>query len=369
MQKCKMKWIKTGMKRWTKPMLSLVLLPSITPALALAADTSQQKLYVLNSELNTMTVVDVASNQILGTVEVGLEPHGLASPKSQDVLWVSAEGAHQLVKVDPMADRVIARYPVGRRPNEIDVTSDGRLVFIPSPMDGVYEVFDTGKEMIVATIPTDGIPHNVVVSPDDSLAYLAPMDRGNYFTEEQARRIGLPTAPNQKLYVLDVASLSVAAKIPLPDAPRPIAIHPRGHRIYVNRDELLGFEVVDTAGRKRISTAHYEMTREERATPSRSHGIGITPDGREVWSTDINNGVVHVFDATQDEPRHLARLETGRTPLWLTITPDGKTVYVSNTADNTVSAFDVASKKEVTRIKFPEGTGPKRILVVNVPTT
>ena len=347
----------------------LLFLIALLPALGTAKDQSQQKLYILNSELDTMTVVDVASNKVLGKVKVGLQPHGLASPKSQDVLWVSAEGANELVKVDPIADRVLARYPVGRRPNEIDVTSDGRLVFIPALVDGVYQVFDTEAEKITKTIATDGFPHNVVVSFDDRYAYLSPMDREPYYGEEQAKERGIPFSTNQKLYVLDIASLSVVGHVELPDAPRPIIIHPKGHRVYVNRDGLLGFEVVDTVARKRIATAKFEMTREERATPSRSHGIGVTPDGREVWSTDINNGVVHVFDVTSDEPKHIARLETGRSPLWLTITPDGRTVYVSNTADNTVSAFDVAAKKETARIQLPEGTAPKRILVVSVPTT
>ena len=353
----------------TKLTARLFVLIALLPALGSGRNESQQKLYVLNSELDTMTVVDVASNEVLGKIEVGPQPHGLASPKSQDVLWVSAEGADELVKVDPVTDRVLARYPVGRRPNEIEVTSDGRLVFIPALVDGVYQVFDTKAEKVVKTVATDGFPHNVVVSFDDRYAYLCPMDREPYYTEAQAKDRGIPFSTNQKLYVLDIASLSVVGHVELPDAPRPITIHPKCHRVYLNRDGLLGFEIVDTVARKRIATAEFEMTREERATPSRSHGIGVTHDGREVWSTDINNGVVHAFDVTSDQPKHIARLETGRSPLWLTITPDGKTVYVSNTADNTVSAFDVAAKKEVARIRLPEGTAPKRILVLRIPLT
>ena len=88
-----------------------------------------------------------------------------------------------------------------------------------------------------------------------------------------------------------------------------------------------------------------------------------------MWSTDINNGVVHVFDATTDKPKQVARMETGQTPLWLTITPDSKTVYVSNTADDSLSVFDVATKKEVTRIQLEKGNAPKRTLVVEIPTT
>ena len=38
----------------------------------------------------------------------------------------------------------------------------------------------------------------------------------------------------------------------------------------------------------------------------RSHGIGVTPDGKEVWSTDVNHELVHVFDVNQGPPRQIA---------------------------------------------------------------
>ena len=212
------------------PKTVLTFLSLLIAFASLATAGAQQKLYVLNSVLDTMTVVDVASHRVIGSVTVGLQPHGLAWPKSQSVLWVSAEGASELVKVDPIRDQVLARYPVGRRPNEIDVTSDGRWVFIPAMLDGVYQVFDTEAEKIVATFPTDGMPHNAIVSADDRFAYFSPMDREPYYTEEEARTRGIPTSTNAKVYILDIESLALAGTIALADAPRPITIHPQGHK-------------------------------------------------------------------------------------------------------------------------------------------
>jgi len=83
-----MKKIATARKTTATFLFLLVGLASV----AGAAGALRQKLYVLNSVLDTMTVIDVASNQVIGSVKVGLQPHGLAWPKSQNVLWVSAEG-------------------------------------------------------------------------------------------------------------------------------------------------------------------------------------------------------------------------------------------------------------------------------------
>ena len=49
----------------------------------------EQKLYILNSNSNDMTVVDVSTNQVIKTIEVGELPHGIAATKSQDLLYVS----------------------------------------------------------------------------------------------------------------------------------------------------------------------------------------------------------------------------------------------------------------------------------------
>ncbi len=327
-----------------------------------------QKLYVLSSAGDAVSVIDVATDRIVSSIRVGSHPHGIAAPASQDVLWVTAEEDNQLVLVDLRKEEVLARYPVGGRPNEIDVTPDGRYVYVPALRDGRFEVFDTIERKIVASIATDGFPHNTVVSPDGRWVYLAPMDRGGVETDpERIRALGLPMSFNEKIYVVDASTREVVATVPLADAPRPIAVHPSGDRLFVNRDGLLGFEVIDLAARRVVATAHYELTREEKATPSRSHGIVVTPDGREVWSTDINNRAVHVFDVTAAEPRHLARLATGATPTWLTITPDGKTVYVANAGDDTVSVYDVAAKRQRATIEMPKGSAPKRCLVVDVP--
>ena len=333
------------------------LLPLLCLAMAGNVATAEQRLYILNSLSNDMAVVDVASNEIIANVEVGPQPHGIASPASQDVLYVSTEGDGALVVVDLKTNEVTARYPVlATRPNEIEVTSDGRLIYAPINADGEYRVFDTKLEKIVATIPTPGGPHNVVVSPDDRYMYLAPLRNREGGTEE-----------NSKIYVVDARKQKIIDSIELGNAPRPETISPDGKYLYVNTDNLMGFVVVDIAARKVVAKAEYPMTAEEQASPSRSHGIGVTPDGKEVWSTDINHGIVHVFDVTGPTPKAIARMPTGNQPLWVTVSKDGKTVYVSNKADDSISVFDVATKRERARIQLERGKGPQRILVVDVP--
>ena len=353
--------------RWIRRSLALGVMPILLASSS--PGKTRQKLYILSSNSDDVTVVDVETSKILGAVKVGKLPHGIATPKSQQPLYVATEGDNGLAVVDPVKDVLIKKYDFfGTRPNEIETTSDGRFVYVPAMGDGAYEVFDTKKESIITRIPTDGTPHNTVVSPDDKYMYLVPHDRGTR-SVEQARRAGRPTSLNKKIYVVDIATHSVVGTIGTGNAPRPTTISPDGKRLYVNTDNLMGFLVVDIEKRKVAHTARYNLTEEEKATPSRCHGIGATPDGREVWSTNINHGFVHVFDVTKEPPVEIAKIKTGNTPLWLTMTPDGKTVYTANTADDTISVIDQATKKERTRIQLPKGKAPKRMLVLTVPTS
>ena len=76
--------------RWLAPLIVLV-----SPlGLLSAADSPakvRQKLYVTKSAGNDVTVIDPATNQPIGRIEVGPHPHGIAVPAAQDVIYVTIE--------------------------------------------------------------------------------------------------------------------------------------------------------------------------------------------------------------------------------------------------------------------------------------
>jgi YVTN family beta-propeller protein len=332
-----------------------------------AAAEFHQKLYVLHSLGHSLTIIDVATQKIIGSLDVGELPHGIAAPDSQKLLYVAIEGEDTMVVIDTQQDKVIREYDsIGRRPNEIDITSDGRFVYLPILGDGIYQVFDTQKEAIVAEIPTGGFPHNAVISPDDRFAYLSPMDRGTS-SVEATQKSGLPTTLNQKIYVVDLATHRVIDAIDTGDAPRPIAINPNGKYLYVNVDGLQGFLALDLDKLEVAARVEYSLTEREKARPSRTHGLWVSPDGKQVWTCDVNLGIVSGFDATRNPPTQIARVETNVPSYWLEGTPDGKTLYVTSAPGDVISVIDIASRKVTSVIQLPKGSAPKRMLVLDVP--
>ena len=81
-----------------------------------------------------------------------------------------------------------------------------------------------------------------------------------------------------------------------------------------------------------------------------SHGIGLTPDEKEVWVVDGANQRVHVFDATVMPPAYRTSIEVLDQPGWVTFSLDGAYAYPS-----TGEVIDAKTKKIVAHLKDEEG--------------
>ena len=351
-------------------MLVLGLVVLATFALTAQNAAVHEKLYVSlqGFDKESLAVVDTATNKVIKTLSAGAHPHGMASPQSQSILYVASETEGTITTVDTTRDLVIKTLNegFGVEPQEGDITPDGRFLYWPS-YAGYYQVFDTQKEQIIEYIHTLGIGHNTVMSPDGRFAYLLPIAGGPGHWRRPS--LGLPRSQPKEVTVVDTKTHKAVGTIPLGTGPRPGTISPDGKRIYMNVDNLLGFLVIDTDSRKVISKATYTLTADEQAVQSRSHGIAVANDGKEVWSTDVVHSLVFAFDVTVTPPKQIARFPVGRQPYWIVTSKDTKTVYVANPSSDEVIIFDVAAKKEKARIQFPPKSHPTRMLMVAAPRT
>ena len=75
-------------------------------------------------------------------------------------------------------------------------------------------------------------------------------------------------------------------------------------------------------------------------------GFDLTPDGREIWAANAQDGTISVIDmATKKVTDTVAANVTGANRL--KITPDGKQALVSSLGLPHLSVFDVATRKEL----------------------
>jgi YVTN family beta-propeller protein len=332
--------------RCTCVLLALFSLPALAAAEGPAVKV-KHKLYVTNSAGNDVTIIDPATHKPIGRIEVGRHPHGIAVPAAQDVVYVTVEGTNpgQLLWIDPRTDKITRRMNIGPEPNQLAVTPDGKFAYVPA-RDGHYEVIDLAAARIVKRIFTGGRPHNTLCSADGKRMYLAPM--------------GNP----KKVTIVDVATHKPIGEIRFSSVVRPIALTRDETRLYAEVDGLVGIEVADVAARKMIHRVPAELTADKKKVGSRSHGLGIRPDQKEVWECDVEHHEVHVYDVTGEAPKQIATIPIGSRVYWLTFSPDGKVCYVSARGAGAVAAIDTQTKKIIARINV--GKEPKRLIVVTL---
>ena len=61
---------------------------------------------------STVSVIDAATDRVVGTVDVGPNPHGLAMSADGRHVLVSAWGANEALVIDTATDRITTRVPV-----------------------------------------------------------------------------------------------------------------------------------------------------------------------------------------------------------------------------------------------------------------
>ena len=115
----------------------------------------------------------------------------------------------------------------------------------------------------------------------------------------------------------------------------------------MNVNDLLGFEVGDLKTGKplhRVEVAGYQKGPVKRhGCPS--HGIGLTPDEKELWLTDGANSCMHVFDATVMPPKQVATIPLRDQPGWVTFSLDGRFAFPS-----TGEVFDARTGEEALQV-------------------
>jgi YVTN family beta-propeller protein len=368
--------------RWFIGALCTICLSSLSPALSAAPST--MKLYVAGTGGSEVYVIDVATNTITATLNVGKQPHGIAATSDGRWVWIATEGDGKIHKIDAVRDLVTDTFELGPFQQEMEITNDGRMLYTGRFMDGCYDVFDTIKKKLVAHLPVDGSPHNVVkAARDDRFMYLAPMNLSPTGGDSDVAakfaiargilrdcdgKLKSAYVTNDKIYVADTRENKIVGTISVGNAPRPIVASDDGKRLYADVDGLLGFVVIDLAARKVIERVKFPLvTEDERLSFSRAHGIGITPDQKEIWTNSVNHGVVYAYDRTIEPVKLIARIPVGASPYWIAFSPDNRFGYIALAEADAIAVIDVATHKLIKTISLPKNSGPKTIQVVAVP--
>jgi len=257
---------------------------------------------------------------------------GICASGGPGRLWFTT--LHRLYCLDlrtnkPLWDRAL---PGGC--DRLASTPDGKVLYVPSLEGPVWNVVDSlsGKQM--GQIETKSGAHNTVVSLDGSEVYLAGLR-------------------SPLLRVFDRQEGKVVRMVgPFSGVIRPFTVNSEKTRCYVNVNGLLGFEIGDLKKGEVLERVEVQGVpkgpTERHGCPS--HGVGLSPDEKEVWVCDGHNSMVHVFDVTTSPARKVASIRLRDQPGWITFGLNGRYAYPS-----TGEVVETAGKKIVAALEDEKG--------------
>lgn len=214
--------------------------------------------------------------------------------------------------------------------DRISISPDGKIIYAPSLEKGHWNVVDAKTGDMITKIVTNSGAHNTIYGPDGNYVYLA----------------GLKST---MLNVSDTKTHTVTKQVgPFSAEIRPFTVNGSQTLVYVNVNGLLGFEVGDLVTGKFLHRVVVEgwNVGEVKRHSCPSHGIGLTPDEKEIWLCDGHNYRLHIFDNTVMPPVQKTTIAVKDTPGWITFSLDGKYAY-----PNTGDIIDVKTRKIVASLE------------------
>src|SRR5271154_6091990 len=280
-----------------------------------------------------------------------------------------------LAIVDPVSLRVVARVPVGEDPHEVLASSDGKTAYVSDYGGGRYHTLSVVD--LVAQKPLPAIDLGPLNGPHG----LTFVDGKTWFTAEGAKVIGRYDPATQKVdWVLGTGQ----------NRTHMIYVSPDLKRIITTNVSSGTVSIIDKTMRAANPWGAPPNIKGQRQGPqpggpqgpppggpppgpptpdwnetvvkvgNGSEGFDISPDGKEVWVANAQDGTISIVDPeAKTVTQTLAADVQGANRLKFTL--DGKLVLVSSLGGSDLTIIDAATRKTVKRL--PIGSGAAGILI------
>ncbi len=252
---------------------------------------------------------------------------GVAAHAKTGRLYVST--IKRVAAIDLQTERVLWNKEYEGGADRLAVSPDGKTLYVPSLEGPHWHAVDAATGDVIAKIVTNSGAHNTIYGAKGRFVYLAGLK--------------MP-----KLLIADARTNTVVREVgPFSNVVRPFTVNGAETLCYVNVNDLLGFEIGDMKTGKVLHKV--EVTGFEKGPVKRhgcpSHGVGLTPDEKELWLADGHNETMHIFDATVMPPKQVTSIKLRDQPGWVTFSLDGRYGYPS-----TGEVIDTHTHKIVTAL-------------------
>jgi YVTN family beta-propeller protein len=203
-------------------------------------DRDGKRVFVTDSESNTVSVIDLSTLKVSKTIPTGRYPHGLRlSPDGKELFVANVEdGSVSVIDVASLAES--ARIPVGKAPVQVGFTPDGTRVYVSLRDEDSVAVIDRATRQVVAKVTVGRNPIQVYATPDGQFVYVA--DQGS------------DANPDDRVSIIDVAGNKVVKTLNVGAGAHGVTITKDGRYAYITNIKDDSVSVIDTAAQAVVRT-------------------------------------------------------------------------------------------------------------------
>ncbi len=330
--------MRRGHLRWRhQGLLPLTLIFAFSLVAASFAPSASARLaYVLNAEANNLSLIDTATNLVVGSpVAAGVIPQGIAIAPDGKFAYLSHTGTNVVTRFDTQTNQSVGSpIPVGEAPLGIAFTPDGRFAYVANVNSSTISVIDTQTDQVIGSPIMPGLnPDRVAITADGARAYV-------------------DNSGSDSVSVIDTQTNQViGSPITVGSAPVDVALTPDGLRLYVvnegNGITPGSISVIDTTTNTVIGSPIPVGV-----LPT---SLAITPDGRFAYVANGASNSVSVIE-TQTNKVVGSPITVGKAPRSIAISPNGEIAYVSNFISETVSVINTETNQVIGSPMVGKGT-------------
>lgn len=310
----------------------------------------KDRFYTSDQFSNTVSVVDPATNTLLGVIRLGdptpmnLSPlykgqllvHGMGFSPDHKTLLVVSIGSNSVSFIDTATNAVRQTAYVGRSPHEAFFTSDGKEVWVSIRGEDYIAVLDAGTAKELRRIAVPNGPGMTIFSPDGAYGYVCSSFSPETVVVDTKSHAIVGRMKQESPFCPDIAATPDGAQVwfTLKDVGRT--------QVFEARPPFKALKTIDTGP----ITNHVNVVR--------------TKAGQFAYVTVGGLNIVKVFRT--DDFAEVATIPTGALPHGLWPSGDGSRVYVGLENADKAAVIDTATNTVIAEV--PIGQGPQGVAYV-----
>ena len=297
------------------------------------------RIYVPNTESNTVDVIDPSTMKVVDHFKVGRLPQHVTPSWDMKTLWVLNDKGNSLTRIDPKNGRKGETIPV-LDPYNMYYTPDGKYAVVVAEQRERLEFYDakTMKLVNAVWVPCKGVDH-MDFSPNGRYL-IASCEFG------------------EAVIKFDVARQKLIGRLPIHPAgmPQDVKLSPDGTVYYVADMHADGVHLIDGEALQEIGFI---------PTGKGAHGLYVSRDSKWLYVSNRGEGSITLIDLATRKVSTKWQLPMPASPDMGGVSSDGKVLWLAGRYNSEVYAIDTGTGKLIARI--PVGHGPHGLCVYPQP--